>query len=46
MWPEVRELNGAVSAALAEITEKLIREEVHGETADAAEREKPRRIAR
>jgi hypothetical protein len=46
LWPEFRELSAALSAYLAEITEKLIREEVHGETADAEEREEPRRIAR
>jgi len=46
LWPEVRELSGAVSADLAEIAEKLIREEVHGETADAKARKEPRRTAR
>jgi hypothetical protein len=46
LWPEFRELSAALSTYLAEITEKLIREEVHGETADAEEREEPRRIAR
>jgi hypothetical protein len=46
LWPEFRELSGALSAYLAEITEKLIREEVHGETADAEEREEPRRLSR
>jgi hypothetical protein len=43
LWTEFQELSGALSAYLAEITEKLIREEVHGETADAEEREAPRR---
>ena len=42
LWPEFQELSGALSACLAEITEKLIREEVHGETADAEERESQR----
>ncbi len=46
MWPEFRELSSALSAYLAEITEKLIREEVHRETADAEEREEPRRLGR
>src|SRR5229473_2098080 len=46
LWPEFRELSAALSAYLAEITEKLIREEVHGETADAEEREEPRRLNR
>jgi hypothetical protein len=46
LWPEFRELSDALSAYLTEITEKLIREEVHGETADAEEREEPRRLGR
>jgi hypothetical protein len=29
LWPEFRELSAALSAYLTEITEKLIREEVH-----------------
>ena len=31
---------------LAEVTEKLIREEVHAETGDAEERVEPRRLGR
>ena len=46
LWPEFRELSGALSTYLTEITEKLIREEVHGETTDAEEREEPRRLSR
>ena len=46
LWPEFRELSGALSAYLAEITEKLIREEVHGETTDAEERDEPKWLAR
>ncbi len=46
LWPEFRELSGALSAYLAEITAKLIREEVHGETADAEERDEPRQLGR
>ncbi len=46
LWPEFGELSGALTAYLAEITEKLIREEVHRETADAEEREEPRRLGR
>jgi hypothetical protein len=45
LWPEFQELSAALTAYLAEITEKLIREEVHGETADVEEREDPRRLA-
>ena len=46
LWPEFRELSAALSAYLAEITEKLIREEVYGETADAEERDEPTRLSR
>ena len=46
LWPEFQELSGALSAYLAEITDKLIREEVHGETADAEERDEPRQLGR
>ena|SRR5665213_2958319 len=46
LWPEFQELSAALSAYLAEITEKLIREEVHGETGDAEERDEPRRLGR
>ena len=45
LWPEFQELSGALTAYLADITERLIREEVHGETAEAEEREEPRRLA-
>ena len=46
LWPEFQELSAALSAYLAEITDKLIREEVHGETADAEERDEPRQLGR
>ena len=46
LWPEFQDLSAALSTYLAEITEKLIREEVHGETADAEERDEPRRLGR
>ena len=45
LWPEFQELNDALSAYLSEITDKLIREEVHGETADAEERDETKRLA-
>ncbi len=41
-----QELSSALSAYLSEITERLIREEVHGETADAEERDEPKRLAK
>jgi hypothetical protein len=46
LWPEFEELSAALSAYLSEITEKVIREEVHGETGDADEVDEPRRIGR
>ena len=46
LWPEFQDLSGALMAFLSEITERVIREEVHGETADAEEREEPRRLSR
>ena len=46
LWPEFQDLSAALSAYLSEITEKLIREEVHGETSDAEERDEPKRLAK
>ena len=46
LWPEFQDLSGALMAYLSEITERVIREVVHGETADAEEREEPRRLSR
>jgi hypothetical protein len=46
LWPEFEELSAALTAYLSEITERLIREEVHGETREAEEVDEPRRIGR
>ena len=46
LWPEFQELNSALVAYLSEITEKIIREEVHGETGEAEEVDEPTRIGR
>ena len=46
LWPEFEELSAVLTAYLSEITERIIREEVHGETGDADEVDKPRRIGR
>jgi hypothetical protein len=46
LWPEFQELNAALVAYLSEITEKVIREEVHGETGEAEEVDEPTRIGR
>jgi hypothetical protein len=46
LWPEFEELSAALTTYLSEITEKVIREEVHGETGEADEVDEPRRIGR
>ena len=46
LWPEYQQLNAALLAYLSEITEKVIREEVHGETGEAEEVDEPARIGR
>ena len=46
LWPEFEELDAALIAYLSEITERVIREEVHGETGDADEVDEPPRIGR
>ncbi len=46
LWPEFEELSAALTAYLSEITERVIREEVHGETGDADEVDEPRPIGR
>ncbi len=46
LWPEFEELSAALTAYLSEITERVVREEVHGETGDADEVDEPRRIGR
>ena len=44
LWPQFQELDAALVAYLSEITEKVIREEVHGETGEADEVDEPARI--
>jgi len=44
LWPEFEELSDALTRHLFEITEKIIREEVHAATGDAEEVEEPRRL--
>jgi len=46
LWPEFEELDAALVAYLSEITERIIREELHGETGDADEVDEPPRIGR
>lgn len=44
LWPEFEELSNALTMHLAEITETIIREEVHETTRDADEVEEPRQL--
>lgn len=44
LWPEFIELNAALTAYLAEITQRIIREEVHGETAEPEEVADPAKL--
>ncbi len=37
LWPEFEELNAALTQYLSEVTERVIREEVHRDTSEAAE---------
>jgi hypothetical protein len=46
LWPEFVELNAALTEYLAEMTDKIIREEVYGETAEAEEVADPGRLGR
>jgi hypothetical protein len=46
LWPEFQELNAALIGYLSEITEKVIREEVHRDTGEAEEVDEPVRIGR
>ena len=38
LWPEYQELRSALNEYLNEATERIIREEVHGDAGDASER--------
>ena len=44
LWPEFEQLNSALVAYLADITERVIREELHGETGEADEVDETPRI--
>ena len=44
LWPEFEELSDALTLHLLDITETIIREEVHAATGDAEEIEEPRRL--
>jgi hypothetical protein len=46
LMPEFEELNAALTGYLSEITEKVIREEVHRDTGEAEEVDEPVRIGR
>jgi hypothetical protein len=44
LWPEFLQLSAALGEYLQEVTARVIREEVHGDTREAEEREETRRI--
>lgn len=46
LWPEFQQLSSALTAYIAEITERMIREEIHGDMADADELDEPRQLTR
>ncbi len=46
LWPEFEELSAALTDYLSEVAERVIREEVHGETGDADEVDETPRIGR
>jgi len=45
LWPQFIELSEALSTYLTDITEKVIRDEIHGDAADVDEIAEPRRLA-
>jgi hypothetical protein len=45
LWPQFVEIDSALTSYLDDITDKVIREEVHGEARDAEEITEPRTIA-
>jgi tRNA nucleotidyltransferase (CCA-adding enzyme) len=44
LWPEFQQLSAALTEYLKEVTARVIREEVHGDTRDAEEREETKRL--
>jgi hypothetical protein len=44
LWPEFQQINAALHDYLAEVTDKVIREGVYKDTADAEEVPEPARI--
>lgn len=46
LWPEFQQLDAVLSSYLAEVTENVIREAIHGESGDAETVAEPPRIGR
>ena len=44
LWPEFQQLSAALTEYLQQVTARVIREEVHGDTRDAEERDEVKRI--
>ena len=46
LWPEFLQINDALTEYLAEVTDRIVREAVHGTTGEADEVEEPGRLQR
>ncbi len=46
LWPEFVQINDALTDYLGDITDKIIRDEVYGETGEAEEVEEPAKLGR
>jgi hypothetical protein len=46
LWPEFQQLDAALSSYLAEVTENVIREAIHGDSGDAETMSEPPRIGK
>jgi hypothetical protein len=44
LWPEFQQINAALIEYLSEVTDKVIREEVFGETGEAEEVAEPQKL--
>ena len=44
LWPEFQELSGVLSAYIAEITDKVIRNNIHNDSSEASVVEEPRQL--
>jgi cobalamin biosynthesis Mg chelatase CobN len=45
LWPEFHELSRELQTYLCEVTDRVIREGIHGDDSDAEDLEEPRQLA-